>query len=231
MRPIDLPLIRCCRLFRPLSEADLRATLTDCVVRSLSGGTVLCEQGERPEYLHVLLSGAAGLFVESGRQKRLLEFLSVGDCLNLPAVVLDAPYLVTARLLKESRLLQYPAPAFRARLRSNAALSNEANLQLSIHWRNLIAQIRELKLLSATERLVAYLLALCPRHSGPVTITLPGPHRLVAERLGVTPQSLSRSFATLRSLGVTSSRRQVSIADASRLRASAITQSQCERWE
>ena len=51
-----------------------------------------------------------------------------------------------------------------------------------------------------------------------MTVTLPGGRRLVAGRLGVTPQSLSRAFAALRSVGVSGSGRQVTIADAGRLR-------------
>ncbi len=72
--------------------------------------------------------------------------------------------------------------------------------------------------MSAIERLSAFLLALAPRDTGPVTVTLPGGRRLIAGRLGVTPQSLSRAFSALRPLGVTGSGREVSIADPTRLR-------------
>jgi hypothetical protein len=41
---------------------------------------------------------------------------------------------------------------------------------------------------------------------------------MVAGRLGVTPQSLSRAFAALRSLGVTGSGGEVPITDPARLR-------------
>ena len=72
--------------------------------------------------------------------------------------------------------------------------------------------------MSATERLSAMLLALAPRQSGSATVTLPGGRRLIAGRLGVTPQSLSRAFATLRPLGVSGHGRQIAIADLERLR-------------
>ncbi|MBX9946929.1 MAG: helix-turn-helix domain-containing protein [Reyranella sp.] len=62
------------------------------------------------------------------------------------------------------------------------------------------------------------MLALAPRDSGPVTVTLPDGRRLVAGRLGVTPQSLSRAFAALRPLGVSGGGRRVTIADPARLR-------------
>jgi CRP/FNR family transcriptional activator FtrB len=218
MRPSDLPLIRRSRLFAPISETDLAAMLATCFVQTLPKGAVPCHQGEKPEFLHIVLSGGVGLFGEGPREEMLVEFFGPGDSFILPAVMLDAPYLMTARLLEEGRLLLWPAAAFRAQVRANGALAYGATLLLSAYWRALVGQIKDLKLLSAIERLSAFLLALSPRQSGAVTVTLPGGRRLIAGRLGVTPQSLSRAFAALRKVGVSGSGREVAIADAARLR-------------
>jgi len=94
------------------------------------------------------------------------------------------------------------AAAFRARVRSNDALAYGVMLQLSGYWRKLNSQIKDLKLLSATERLSALLLALASRGADPIGVMLPGNRSLVAGLLGVAPQSLSRAFATPRPIGV-----------------------------
>ena len=218
MRPADLPLIRRSRLLAQVSEADLAAMLASCFVQTLPKGTVSCQQGETPEFLHLVLSGSVGLFGEGAREETLVEFFGPGDSFILPAVMLDAPYLMTARLLEGGRILLWPAAAFRAHVRANGSLAYGATLMLSSYWRTLIGQIKDLKLLSAIERLSAFLLALAPRQSGSVVVTLPGGRRLIAGRLGVTPESLSRAFAALRPLGVTGSGRQVTIADPGKLR-------------
>lgn len=218
MRPSDLPLIRRSRLFGQLGEPELAAMLANCFVQTLPRGAVPCRQNDKPEFLHVVLSGAVGLFAEGPREETLIEFFGPGDVFILPAVMLDAPYLMSGRLLEEGRILFWPAAAFRAQARASAALSFGCTLVLSSYWRTLIGQIKDLKLLSAIERLSVMLLALAPRHAGPVTVTLPGGRQLIAGRLGVTPQSLSRAFAALRPLGVTGSSRTVAIADPARLR-------------
>ena len=218
MRPTDIPLIRRSRLLAQVSEADLAAMLATCFVQALPRGTVPCRQGEKPEFLHIVLGGSVGLFAEGAREERLIEFFGPGDAFILPAVMLDAPYLMTARLLADSRILLWPAAAYRAQVKANGALAFGAALLLSSYWRSLIGQIKDLKLLSAVERLSAMLLALAPRQSGPVSVTLPGGRHLVAGRLGITPQSLSRAFATQRSVGVTGAGRRVDIADPERLR-------------
>ena len=97
----------------------------------------------------------------------MVEFFGPGDAFILPAVILDAPYLLTARLLDEGRILMWPAAAFRAQVRATGPLAYGAVLLLSGYWRTLIGQIKDLKLLSAIERLSAFLLALAPARHGP----------------------------------------------------------------
>jgi len=218
MRTTDMPLIRRSRLFAQVAEPDLAAMLTACFVQTLPASAVLCRQGEKAEFLHVVLSGRVGLFGAAAQDETLVEFFGPGDAFIVPAVVLDAPYLLTARLLEEGRILMWPAAAFRAQLRATGALAYGTSLLLSGYWRTLVGQIKDLKLLSAIERLSAFLLALTPRDTGPVTVLLPGGRRLVAGRLGITPQSLSRAFAALRPLGVSGGGRQVLIPDPARLR-------------
>lgn len=201
-----------------MSEPDLAAMLTACFAQTLPTRTVLCRQGEQADFLHIVLSGRVGLFGEGARDEILVEFFGPGDAFIVPAVMLEAPYLLTARSLDEGRILMWPAAAFRTQVKTNASLAYGSALLLSGYWRTLVAQIKDLKLLSAIERLSAFLLALSPREFGPVTVTLPGGRRLIAGRLGVTAQSLSRAFATLRPLGVSGTGREVSIADPARLR-------------
>jgi CRP/FNR family transcriptional activator FtrB len=227
MRATDLPLIRRSRLFAQVSEPDLAAMLATCFVQTLPKGARPCHQDERPEFLHIVLSGGVGLFGEGPREETLIDFFGPGDSFILPAVMLDAPYLMTARLLEEGRILLWPAAAFRAQVRANGALAYGATLLLSSYWRTLVGQIKDLKLLSATERLSAFLLALAPSQHGSVTVTLPGGRRLIAGRLGITPQSLSRAFAALRPLGVSGSGRQVTIAEPARLREVPLAKAPC----
>jgi CRP/FNR family transcriptional activator FtrB len=218
MVPADIPLLRRSRLLAAIPETDLARLLVPCFAQTLPRGAALCQQGEAPQFLHIVLSGAVGLFGAGQREEMLVEFFGPGDSFILAAVVLDAPYLLNARLLERSRVLLWPAAAFRAELRSHGALAHGAALQSSIYWRTLIGQIKDLKLLTAIERLTALLLALAPARTGGATVTLPAGRRLIAGRLGITPQSLSRAFAALRPAGVSGEGRRVVVADLDRLR-------------
>jgi CRP/FNR family transcriptional regulator, transcriptional activator FtrB len=218
MRAADVARIRRSKLLAEVPARELIAMLAGCFVQALPEGTVLCRPGEKARFVHVVVSGRVGLFGKAADKEALIEIFGRGDAFIVPAVLLDAPYLVTVRLLDEGRILMWPADSFRSQARTNGSLAFGAALQLSGYWRTLVGQIKDLKLLSAIERLSTFLLAHAPRAPGPVIATLPGGRRLVASWLGVTPQSLSRAFAALRPLGVTGGGRQISIADPVRLR-------------
>jgi CRP/FNR family transcriptional activator FtrB len=109
-----------------------------------------------------------------------------------------------------------PAEHFRDVLARDPALNAALVKELSRHWRLLVRQIKDLKLRTAPQRLAAYLLDLAGGRDG--SVELPEERRLLAGRLGMTPESLSRAFAQLASEGVSGRGRKVSIADAGQLR-------------
>jgi CRP/FNR family transcriptional activator FtrB len=218
MRRTDLAPLRRAGLLAGMPYAALSRMLEPAFVQPLPEGTVLCRQGETPDFLHIVVAGRVGLFGERGSDEALIEIFRPGDAFILPAVALDMPSLLTARLLDESRILMWPAEAFRSETRTNGRLAYSAMLQLCGYWRLLIGQLKDLKLLTATERLSNLLLSLAPRRGGSALVVLPGNRPLVAGLLGVAPQSLSRAFAALRPLGVSGGGREIAIADLNRLR-------------
>jgi CRP-like cAMP-binding protein len=131
----------------------------------------------------------------------------------------DPPrYLLTARALSEARVLMIPAETFREALDSEPRLSRALVDVLAEHWRLLVRQIKGLKLHSAAERLATYLVIRSDAREGAATIRLEEELRIVAARLGMTPESLSRAFTALRAHGVASRGRSVTIDDIALLR-------------
>jgi CRP/FNR family transcriptional activator FtrB len=152
----------------------------------------------------------------AGGDEAVIEFFRRGDVFIAPAVVLGLPYLMSTRVLHDARILMIPAEHFRDMLARDPALNAALVKELSRHWRLLIRQIKDLKLRTAPQRLAAYLLDLSGGLGG--TVELPEERRLLAGRLGMTPESLSRAFAQLAAEGVSGRGRNVAIADAAHLR-------------
>jgi len=81
----------------------------------------------------------------------------------------------------------------------------------------LVEQIEQMNRMSAPQRLADFLVQLHPRSDGPCTIELPFEKSLIANRLGMKPESLSRALAKLRPFGVSVLRDAVTIEELGRL--------------
>ncbi len=203
-----------------LSDASLARLLAGSVVQILPPGTVLFEEGALPDATHVVLSGRAAL-VSSPRNghETVIEMFGPGTFLLVPAVVLDQPYLASCRLMQESRIMTIRAEVFRAELDSEPRFARAVVDMLAGHWRLLISQIKELKMLGTTERLADWLLREGEQGEGEV-IALADTKRVLARRLGMSPESFSRAVASLGDAGaIEISGRTVRVLDRARLAA------------
>lgn len=219
MRADDIETLRRLAPFAELSKAVVDRLLESAFVQALPRGAVLCAQGDRPDFLHVILSGRVTLLgSEPERGETVIEFFEQGDMLVAPAVMLDAPYLMSARMARDGRILFIPAATVRALMRSTPEFTFALAMLLARYWRRLIRQIKDLKLHQSAERLAAYLVALAPDAAAATAIELPEDRKMVAARLGMTPESLSRAFVVLRQFGVGGRGRRVTIGDLERLR-------------
>jgi CRP/FNR family transcriptional activator FtrB len=219
VRADDIEVVRRLALFADLPSPVFDRLIQGAFVQALPRGVVLCKQGETPEFLHAVLSGRVTLLgAEPERGETVVEFFEAGDILVAPAVMLDAPYLMSARMAQDGRILFVPAADVRQAMKAAPEFTYALAMQLARYWRRLIRQIKDLKLHQSAERLAAYLVALAPSGVTTTTIELPEDRKLVAARLGMTPESLSRAFVVLRQFGVGGRGRNVDIGDLARLR-------------
>ena len=75
----------------------------------------------------------------------------------------------------------------------------------------------ELKARTGPQRLADFLVGMAPVTQGSCTIALPYEKLLIAGRLGMKPESLSRAFQRLRGVGVRINQNTVAVGDVARL--------------
>ena len=190
-------MLRETRFAAAIGEACLARLLARSVVQILPPGAVLFEEGAMPEATHVVLSGRVGLIASGGTdQETVVEIFGAGTFLLVPAVVLGLPYLASGVVMAESRIMTIRAEAFRAELDGDPRFARAVVDMLAGHWRLLIEQIKDLKLRGATERLAEWLLR-ARKEAASDTLTLTETKRVLARRLGMSPESFSRAVAAL----------------------------------
>jgi CRP-like cAMP-binding protein len=123
------------------------------------------------------------------------------------------------RSLDALRVLQIQSATYRRWLHRDHTLIFETAVAVLTRWRRLMAVVRDLKQLSANQRLACYLLALTDRKAGADTVRLADDQLLMSHMLGIRRESLSRCFAQIREIGVSKRAKRVTISDIGRLRA------------
>lgn len=175
--------------------------------------TILVSEGDRLDYLHIVLDGVVELSASTSESRAVISLLHAGDSFILSAVVNDAVALMSARSLGRIETVHIPARLFRKCLKRDAKLLHNVSVALGGGFRSMVRHLRDHKLRSADQRLAAYLVRLIRAHGGVCEITLPLRKHVIASFLGMKPESLSRAFSGLQSMGVSVDGERVTVKD------------------
>jgi CRP/FNR family transcriptional activator FtrB len=184
--------------FQAAGAAAMAHILKPSFTQILPRGAVLFEQGEQPDFVHVLLAGSIGLqSTVPQRGRTIVELFGPGELLLVPAVVLRLPYLASAVAMTEVRVLMIPGDVFRDGVARSHDLCRATTQLLARHWRLMVDQVVDLKLRSAEERVARFIARRVSTEAGAGSASMPEPRTAIAARLGMTPETLSRTLAGL----------------------------------
>lgn len=218
-RTPNLELIRRSPFFAAAGEAAMARLLRPSFTQQLPRTTILFDQNELPDFVHLLLAGSIGLKAEAeAGGETVVEIFGPGELLLVPAVLLGLPYLASGVALTDVRVLMIPAETFREGVAQDPALARATIELLSRHWRLMVDQVVDLKLRPAERRVARFLARRVPEEAGAGTAELPEPRTAIAARLGMTPETLSRALAALEQQGlIRLSARRADVVDRARL--------------
>jgi CRP/FNR family transcriptional activator FtrB len=123
--------------------------------------------------------------------------LGPGQSFIVAAVLLDRIYLKSARTLSDSRILMIPADVVRQSFEEDAAFARALAVELARAYRGVIKELKNQKLRSSLERIANWLLLRDAETGSTGRFEFPFSKKVLASRIGTTPEALSRSFAAL----------------------------------
>lgn len=195
---------------------DLLATAT---VEVHAGHAMLFEAGDPAEAFFILLAGRVKLFalLEDGKES-IVEVVEPVSSFAEGAMFANGCYPVSAEVIEDAVLVHVRAAPFLAGLRRHHGLARRM-LAALCHWnRHLHREVRALREHSPIRRVSGFVLSLLPVAEGPASAALPFKKVIIASRLGMEPESLSRVFGRLRAYGVRTAGNTVHVEDVERLR-------------
>ncbi len=215
----DFEVLASLPLFSSMSRSGLEHMLVDAWVHDIERGHVLFIQGEPAERFYVVFDGWVKLFRETiSGDESVIAVFTTGESFAEAAMFDKADYPVSAMTVEDSRLLVVPSSTFINRLREHSDYALDMMASMSRHLRTLVRQIEQLSAKSSTQRVAGFLVRLCPADAHSAVVSLPIEKSLIAGRLGMQPETFSRSLKKLQGLGVNNSRNEVEIHDVVALR-------------
>lgn len=206
------------RLFATL-PGDVADRLLDAAhLKRLRRGQTLFHHGDTAHAIHIVTEGWVKLYrIAPNGTEAVVGVMTRGQSFGEPIALRRAAYPVSAEATTNAELLAIPALAFLDILHAHPETAISVLSATFLHLQGLVEQIEQLKARSGAQRVAEFLLELCPEGAESATVNLPYDKALIAGRLGMKPESLSRAFARLRHFGVNVHQASASIASVSAL--------------
>jgi CRP-like cAMP-binding protein len=203
---------------------QLSSHIRDCLMtrarrRRFERGQTICLQGEPAGALKIVVHGWVKLFrVSASGHEALLELLSDGGSFDEIAALRRQDSAAYAEAVTDCEILYLDIGGICSCHNAAEEITAAVLSATSSRLHHMMHQVEQLKVMTGVERLSTYLVDLVDSHDGALEVYLPFDKVVLAARLGMKPESLSRAFSKLRKLGVTSELRRVTVPDVEQLR-------------
>jgi CRP/FNR family transcriptional regulator len=198
--------LRQCRMFASLTPVDLAAVADGCSLRSLEKGDLLFREGEKSEGFYVMQSGSVSIFrlTPDGREQIICVFRAPESFAEVTLATVET-YPANAVALESSQVIVVNKSRFRDLIRRQPELSLHMLGSMSLHLKHLVQSLQDIKSRQIEYRLAEWLLRQTPAATAsesPLVCELPVTKKVLAGQLGVTSETLSRTFARFRKEGL-----------------------------
>lgn len=213
MRSNDAASIRPLSLFRGMTDERFEAIVQPAFLQRFPPHVMLFERGTTPDFLHVVLDGSVELFARHRDRETTVDVLRPVTSFVVAAAVLRQPVLMSARTLETSRILMIPVEMVQQAMQSDLRFAQAIIHEIAHAYRGMVKDLKSQKLRTSVERLANWILCEQARQGHGGSFEIPFDKRTLASRLGMTPENLSRNFATLTRHGVEVQGRTIRVTD------------------
>jgi len=177
-------------------------TARPTVVQRVAPGRILFSEGDEAEGVFEVVSGTLRLYkVLIDGRRQIIGFVSGGQLLGLAP---QRQYLCTAEAVTPLTVRRYQRPAFERRIDEEPGLARRLLAAVSNELRMAQDQMLLLGRKSATEKVASFLISLAATESGDYEshVDLPMGRGDIADYLGLTVETVSRTFTKLKNDGL-----------------------------
>ncbi len=206
-------------LLKRLSGAAAERMLDSVSVVSIESRDIIFGQGSQAKNFYTILSGFVRIYTLSrdGRETDIGVY-GPGDAIAIDAMFGDGTYHFNAQAAEAVLLATFNIAEMKRLSSESPEVAVALMSVLSSNLGQAMDCVADDRMHTAPQRLANFLLQNCPPTGGSIRFRLPFQKSLLAGKLGLAPEALSRAFSSLRSAGVAVHGRVIEINDVEALR-------------
>jgi CRP-like cAMP-binding protein len=215
----DLQIITRVAVFRGLKSETVQHIIAPATAVMLRPHELIMRQDDPATAFFIVIDGWVKLYrsTPSG-DETVIDIMKKGDSFAEAVAFTGSRYIATAEAVSTARVGRIPADHLVRCIRGSPDIALAMIASISQHMHHLVQQVEQLKAQSGVQRVAEFLASLSLAEHGHCALALPYDKILIAGRLGLTPESLSRAFARLRTIGVVVVASNVIVNDVAKLR-------------
>ncbi len=167
-------------------------------IQSVPKGHIIFMNEDNADRFYLIQKGWIKIFRETlGGEEAILDVLTAGSVFGETSIFDNRTYAYGAEVIEDAVILSFPAYILENKTRENIDFAFTLLQHVS---RKNLAKDKEIELRSvqnAAQRIGCFLLRLCKTEQKSATLHLAWEKSLIAARLGMTPETFSRSLAKL----------------------------------
>ncbi|MHB0990044.1 MAG: Crp/Fnr family transcriptional regulator [Burkholderiales bacterium] len=193
-------------LFSALQPADIARITLGSRAQKAARGNFLFHSGDLPSGFYVIVYGLVKLiFTSSQGMEKVMQLMGPGESFGEAVMFLDKPYLVSSQALADSLLVHIGKEVLLDEIERNPGFARKMLAGLSMRLHTLVRDVEAYSLRSSAQRVIGYLLQNDrePAADGDsLRFNFPASKHVIASRLNITPETLSRVLHDLSASGL-----------------------------
>ena len=192
-------------LFSGLTDSEFDGLAAEVLVETFDKGEILFHRGDRADAFFFVESGQVELsLISRDGQKKIVEVIPHGRTFAEAIIFMaEAKFPVSAEALSNSVVYRIPNDAYRNLLQDNSDACTRLLSDVCYHLHQRVREIERLTIQNASSRLASYLIDhIVETNDDEATVRLDLPRHVVASRLSVTPETLSRLLKAMSDDGI-----------------------------
>jgi CRP-like cAMP-binding protein len=215
----DLQIITRLAVFRGLKSETVQHIIAPATAVMLRPHELIMRQDDPATAFFIVIDGWVKIYRStSAGDETVIDIMKKGDSFAEAVAFTGNRYIATAEAVSTARVGRIPADHLVRCIRGSPDIALAMIASISQHMHHLVQQVEQLKAQSGVQRVAEFLASLSLAEHGHCALALPYDKILIAGRLGLTPESLSRAFARLRNIGVVVDASNVIVNDVAKLR-------------